>query len=114
MTMRFERLFRPALTDYRGKPVPIIWVGDETYTACLNPRTNRIYVKMWNGGDGKFYPTVCISIPTAIRILWLSLTWEFGLRRFPRCAFHLLGFKSRSMNAAQESVQAMLIRYRII
>jgi hypothetical protein len=114
MTKNLEWLLRPELTDYRGKPVPVIWVGDETYAVCLNPRTNRIYVKMWNAGYGKFYPTVYISIPTVLRILWLSLTWEFGWRRFPRCGFSLLGFKSRSMSAAKDSVQAMLIRYRII
>jgi hypothetical protein len=113
MIKLFRRLFRPSIPR-RPKYGRCTWVGEEKYAEYRDRESGRIYVKMWDGGYDTFYPALYISIPTAIRILWQAITFELGPRGLPRCKIHLIHLKRPSMKSAKESIEQMLVHYRVI
>lgn len=113
MIKLLRRLFRPSIPR-RRKFVSRVWALEERHVEYRERESGRIYVKVWESGDGTFYPTLYISIPTAIRILWQAIAFERGPRGLPRCAIHLFRLKRPTRKFAQESIEQMLIHYRII
>ena len=106
-------LFRPVMMEQEGEPATYFLAGDESYSACINPNTGKLFATIWHDGYGKFDPTHYVSILDALRILRHDRPVSIRLRSFPRLTFEFFRLKCRSMAEAQDQVETLLICWRI-
>jgi len=110
----FRQLFRPSLLADNGEEIPFVWIGDEEHAVLMNPNSARVYATLWHDGYYKYYPTIFVSVPSAIRAVLQREAFGLGLRSFPCCSLEVVRFKCFSMSEAQEAVQELLADLRII
>ena len=94
--------------------LPSVWIGDENQAVCINPDSAKVYAILRHDGFRKYYPTVYVSIPTALRLLSQRAAFGLRLRNFSRCAVEVFRLECRSMPQAQETIDEWLTDLRII
>jgi hypothetical protein len=110
----FRQFFRPSVVTDNGDPIPFIWIGDRHRAVCMNPDSTRVYASVWHDGCGKFYPTIYVPFPSAIRILSQGAAFGLRLNSFPRCALDLFRLKCRSMADARKNLEELLFDLHVI
>jgi hypothetical protein len=94
--------------------LPFVWIGDENQAVYLNPNSAKVYAILRHDGFRKYYPTLYVSIPTALRLLSQRAAFGLRLRNFSHCAVEIFRLKCRSMAQAQECIDEFLTDLRII
>jgi hypothetical protein len=110
----FTQLFRSSLVAENGEEIAFVWIGDDEHAVYMNPNSAKVYATLWHDGYCKYYPTIYVSVPSAIRILLQREAFGLGLRCFPRCALDVCRLKCFSMAEAQECLQELLTDLRLI
>ena len=83
--------------------MPQIWVMDgEHEAAFINLDTGQLLGYVWHDYYGKYYPTVYVSLFTALKLVINGQGYLVSLRPFPRFAFDLI--RSRNLKDACEEV----------
>jgi hypothetical protein len=96
-----------------GDILPFIWIGDENQAVCINPNSAKVYAILRHDGFRKYYPTLYVSIPTALRLHSQRAAFGLRLRIFSPCTVEVFRLKCRSMAQAQECIDELLTDLRI-
>ncbi|MCP3468700.1 hypothetical protein NLM33_00010 [Bradyrhizobium sp. CCGUVB1N3] len=113
MKSMLSRLFQPMMMDEVDMPTTYLWVGDESYSACINPNTGRLFATLWHDGYGKFDPVHYVTIRQARRVLSYDRPFRIRLGSFPRLTFEFFRIKCHSMKEAQAEVELLLDAWQI-
>jgi len=108
MIQYFSQFFKPLMSDDDGDPLAYIWVGNDSYAACINSNTGRVYATLWNGSHGYFYPTIFVPFLQALRVRSRMTIRNLTLRGFPICGVELSREKWFSMAHAQIRLEELL------
>jgi hypothetical protein len=106
--------FQSSLVADHGDILPFVWIGDENQAVCINPHSAKVFAILRHDGFRKYYPTLYVSTPMALRLHSQRATFGLRLRSLTRCTVELFRLKCRSMAQAQESIDELLTDLRII
>jgi hypothetical protein len=102
-----------SLAADRSDILPFVWIGDENQAVCINPNSAKVFAILRHDGFRKYYPTLYVSIPTALHLLSQRAAFGLRLRNFSRCAVEVFRLKCQSMSQAQETIDELLTDLRI-